>query len=142
MQPLNTLDGLFFPGLEADGVLTAVGMPLSKSDDEWCELPRLEDDFVGKDLVILIGVHVLGQSCQQLESRRLLALVQLVDVDDPRKQQESRGSILGRAGLVEDNNVHQTQDDCLQWRSPGAEDGEETVVEQMQQLLMGVSDSI
>ena len=69
MQPLNTLDGLFFPGLDADGVLTVVGMPLSKSDDEGCELPRLEDDFVGKDLVILIDVHVLGQSCQQLESR-------------------------------------------------------------------------
>ena len=55
MQPLNTLDGLFFPGLEADGILTAVGMPLSKSDDKWRELLRLEDDFVGKDLVILIG---------------------------------------------------------------------------------------
>ena len=118
-------------GLEADGVLTAVGMPLSKSNDEWCELPRLEDDFVGKDVVILIGVHELSQSCQQLESRRLLAPVQLVDVDDPRKQQESRSSI-----LVEVNDVHQTQDDCLQRRLPGTEDGEETVVEQMQQLLV------
>ena len=74
-----------------------------------CEFLRLEDDFVGKDQVILNGVHVIGQSCQQLESQKLLALVQLVDVNEPRKQQESRGSILGKAGLVENSYVH---DDC------------------------------
>ena len=72
-----------------------------------CEFLHLEDDFVGKDQVILNGVHVLGQ--QQLESQKLLALVQLVDVNEPRKQQESRGSILGKAGLVENSYVH---DDC------------------------------
>ena len=57
-------------------------------------------------------------------------------MDDRRKQQESRNSILGRADLVEDNDVHQTQDDCLQRRSPGTEDGKVTIIEQMQQLLM------
>ena len=41
----------------------AIGVPLSKSDDEGCELLRLEDDFLGTDLVILTGVDVVGQSC-------------------------------------------------------------------------------
>ena len=45
-------------------------MPLSKSDDEGRELLRLEDDFVGKDLVILNGIHVLGQSCCALLLRK------------------------------------------------------------------------
>ena len=35
-------------------------MPLSKSDYEGCQFLRFEDGFVGTDLVIMNGVHVLA----------------------------------------------------------------------------------
>ena len=74
-------------------------MPLSKSDDEGYEFLRFEDDFVGDDVVISNSINLLGQSCQQLESRRLFALVQLVDVDDPRSSIEHIAEGRERVGL-------------------------------------------
>ena len=39
--------------------------------------------IIGKRLVTLHGVHELGQASKPLECRRLLALLQLVDVNGP-----------------------------------------------------------